>query len=96
MSNKRRRLHIDAAELEKLVNTVTPSTSHSKLFEVVAQVQALLTTSKPQSISASSLRDLDQVIHLTGIKYQYGSPDHDWFLENNLNKEAEIRHGCRG
>jgi len=46
MSNKRKRQHIVATELESLVETVTPSASRAELFEILTQVQSLITTAK--------------------------------------------------
>jgi hypothetical protein len=46
MSNKRKRQHIVATELESLVETVTSSASRAELFEIFAQVQSLIAMAK--------------------------------------------------
>ncbi|KAN0070826.1 hypothetical protein V8E54_010991 [Elaphomyces granulatus] len=46
-----------------------------------------------QTIAASSITDIDQVISLIGIKYRYGVKDHYWkFLKEN--EEIEVKHAC--
>jgi len=54
----------------------------------------MLMTLKPQTITASSIRDLDQVVHLTGIKYLYGTEEHTWALLDDPNKSTDIPHAC--
>jgi hypothetical protein len=99
MSNKRKHQHIVAGELESLVERVTPSTSQQDLFKIVSQVKALITVTKipkveNRTIAASTIQDLDQVIHLTGIKCLYGSEAHNWSLRDDPDKAAEIQHAC--
>src|SRR6266480_1154432 len=37
---------------------------------------------------------MEQVVHLTGIKYHYGSEDCLWSLPDDLDREAEVLHAC--
>jgi hypothetical protein len=100
MSNKRKHQHVAASEIERLVGTFTPSASHAELVEILKQVQALVTASKthkveeskPQTIAASSIRDLDQVVHITGIKYLYTSEAYNWSLPDDPDKASDIPH----
>ena len=48
--SKCKHLHIVTAELESLVETVTPSTTHIELFEVLAQVQSLIAATKLRKV----------------------------------------------
>jgi hypothetical protein len=60
MSNKRKRgQHIVVDELESVIETITPSASRAKLFEIVNEVQAI--------IAAAKLRNVENKVGMPSI-----------------------------
>jgi len=47
---------------------------------------------KPQIIAASTIKSTDQVLALTGIRYQKDNPAHYWRLSDDLDRSEPIKH----
>lgn len=95
-ANKKRKHDVILTEqLESLVKAVDPSMSQTKLSDFFMQVQALVAVSKLRkvTIAASTITDLEQVIQLTGIKYQYGVETYYWKLLDDPEK-TDVQHAC--
>ena len=100
MSNKCKHPACRHGSDERLVGTFTPylpltrslSKFSSRFKLVTATKTRKVEESKPQTIAASSIRDLDQVVHITGIKYLYTSEAYNWSLPDDPDKASDIPH----